>query len=466
MAQEEVLIKLGVDYHSAEQDLKSFGQRFQTWTKTTLGNVSSEEGFFGLQRRELKKLANELANVSPLLGGAAKLAINPIVFALTAGIAIFAKAKEALDDWNKELDETGKRLSEASFINSIEARKKALLSSADAADRYRWEMRHLVDSEAQFMAQIAAGNVTLADRQKRMNEIRDAKYAVEHAGIDALRGAGLLTDKDADKAKAALEVRERNQKLADTARENREREAKLRGDYNAEYGKGGPLQQASENSRRIAEEAKLKQDNDAHAEADFKKQSDEQDALVKKLEDKVLAGRSWSDRWWLPPNLAGGERAKDEKDLKEARSLAVKYADILQAKKNEINADSTTEYNPDGSVRKYSTALKQTAADTADKAYREHVANLTTLKTSLDTATAKDAADEAAQRKIVAEQNKATGIRLAGEILAKDFPDIGRNLNQGESIRAYNAEQSATLKEIRGQLEYLNKQGITIKTAQ
>ena len=100
--------------------------------------------------RILHQVMHKVSEVSPLMGMALKLALNPIGGAVLIAIGLFVKFKEHIDEVNKALDEMGEKAAARDFLPGIEAKAEAIRQGALALDKYKMSLADINSAEAQY----------------------------------------------------------------------------------------------------------------------------------------------------------------------------------------------------------------------------------------------------------------------------------------------------------------------------
>jgi hypothetical protein len=155
-----------------------------------LGNKSEVSGKkaerFGLKMSELKKLTHELGNEFPIAGMAIRAFLNPVGFALTAAIGLFAKVKEHIQELNKSLDEVGDRAAKG-FGNMKEAIEDATRDIAAKSSAAAAELKKIADAEKEIQERTDAATEAIRRQERAKIALTDAVEAQQLSEVDAQR---------------------------------------------------------------------------------------------------------------------------------------------------------------------------------------------------------------------------------------------------------------------------------------
>ena len=188
----------GVD--SSNRSLDDFRK---TTEKSGEATKEHEQKILGLNlgMGETRRAVTELRNQMPLLTEAWTAFTNPAVFGVTMLIAAFAKAKEALSEWNKELDEMAAKQAEATFLPGIEARVEKLRELNTETAKYHDHLQNLITVQEQlntkYRDEKALREATAAANEKIAS-------AQDKAAIDAINNKPNLSQDEKNAAIAAI----------------------------------------------------------------------------------------------------------------------------------------------------------------------------------------------------------------------------------------------------------------------
>lgn len=148
----------------------------------------------GEQRRAVGELRNEL----PLLTEAWTAFTNPVIFGVTAIIGLFAKAKEALGEWNKELDDMAARQAEATFLLGIEAKHAKLVELNAETAKFNDHLAHQITLQDQLNAKL--------ETQKQLRQAEAEAAAKSAAAQDKAEIAKINADTTLSPAEKAARI--------------------------------------------------------------------------------------------------------------------------------------------------------------------------------------------------------------------------------------------------------------------
>jgi hypothetical protein len=190
-------------------------------------DLEKKTGFLNLRKTELKKLVRELGQEFPIAAQAARAFMNPLVFALTMAIGLFAKAKEALDSWGVRMDEMAKRNAGRDFLPGIEAKKQALHEAAVEAAGFQSSLAAIGTAEDTFIKKMDASITKLHEWIAAQAEVNNAAEARELAGVNLQEKLGRLTPEQAILKRGDIKTKyETKADALKTEAENKEFEAK------------------------------------------------------------------------------------------------------------------------------------------------------------------------------------------------------------------------------------------------
>ncbi|MDB6068639.1 MAG: hypothetical protein JWR26_4847 [Pedosphaera sp.] len=190
MADKEFKIKISTqaDTSGAKQVTQALGESAQAATKDAgaTDEQGKKTGFLNLRKAELKKLTRELGHEFPIAGMAVKALMNPLVFGLTLAIGLFAKAKQSLDDWNKELDATAARNAET-FGNLGDEIRNVRREMSNAGNSGSRDLKKIADAEREIGEQTDKATDAIKRQERAQIALTDAQEALELAEVDSQR---------------------------------------------------------------------------------------------------------------------------------------------------------------------------------------------------------------------------------------------------------------------------------------
>jgi hypothetical protein len=228
MADREFKIKLTGDatelQSSAKQGasaLNEVAQASQEDSRNT-AELAKKTEFLTLKKGELKKIVRELSRDFPEAGMAARAMLNPIVFAFTGAISIFAYAKQKLEEWNKEMDEVAASNARSNLIAGIQAQKQAFSEGAAAASNFAQSLQAIATAVDKIKKAIDHDFSKLHEITQGQSGINSAAEARDLAMIDWQVKSGKLSEPQGTIARA--DVRERYARMQDDLKTKSEQE--------------------------------------------------------------------------------------------------------------------------------------------------------------------------------------------------------------------------------------------------
>jgi len=290
MADRELKIRITGDASGAVSAAKD--------TSAALQEASGSTKLFAGEARELHKTIHELSAQFPEAGFALRLLTNPVGGVLALGILTFIKAKEAIDEWNKSLDETSEKLADPQFRAGVEARRKALEEHALALAKYADRLEHLKDPEAQYQEQLKAGISLVKDMAEAQKNIANAQFSLDSNSLEGQFKRGLLSAEKYYRAIADLASRHRAEELTRQFEvDKQEVNISQRAIDRAKAAQPGLIGAVSQTSAASAEALGKVARDEANLE-DQKKELKRLDALVNSLDPyhRVFADQASADK--------------------------------------------------------------------------------------------------------------------------------------------------------------------------
>ncbi len=216
MADQEFKIKVVSDadlsgFNSAQnatQQLAEGGAKLADGThdlaKETEDAAESEKLFAG-EGREMHKVIGEITRISPALGEALRIAMNPIGGTIAAAIGLFVLMKEHISDVEKELDEMADKAAEPDFLEGIRAKADALREAGDKAQEYAAQLDSVVEGEHSVTAELTAQLTLLAAISAARGAQSKADQSLATAKISADEARGVITPEQAIQKRAEIE---------------------------------------------------------------------------------------------------------------------------------------------------------------------------------------------------------------------------------------------------------------------
>lgn len=300
--------------------------------------------FLNLKKAELKKLVRQLGHEFPLAGMAAKAMLNPMMVMLTVIIGLFVKCKQALEDWNEELDEAAEKNAQRDFVPGIEAQAKAMDAGKASAAEFAQSLKAMGTNEDAFTQGVKRAIDRLHEFIAAQAEVNSAVEANELAKINLAEKMGQLTPEAAIVARS--KIREEFRAAADqlkTTGENQELGLKqtqlahdvqqgpaLQADAFAKMGVETKLEArlARANADLAAAKAKLEELGKKQIEA-LAKRDKEQGVLSKRLPGWSMAEMASADPFFAKVAKSAETAAGDyERQKKNVESLEKDLRDI------------------------------------------------------------------------------------------------------------------------------------------
>lgn len=148
-----------------------------------LNESGKETKLFAGHAGEVKKAVRELGEQFPVASKALMFFANPVGGTIAIAIGMFTYMKQALDDWNKEMDETSERLAKPDFIDAINARKDAFVQGEIAAEQFADKMENLIDPEERYQKAVQESISLLQQQAAATTEVADAQNALAQSQL-------------------------------------------------------------------------------------------------------------------------------------------------------------------------------------------------------------------------------------------------------------------------------------------
>ena len=206
---------LGKGYAEQEAQLKKLTQSINEYVSKNPG-AASEKWLSNM--KGLGTAVNEVSAQLFGLGGIGRLIFNPILLSVILAVQAFNKAREALKEWNAELDKTAEEVAKPTFLEGIKARKQVLLDAAAAAVVYRDKIDNLIDPEERYQKKIAQAIDLLHAEVKAEEDVANARFerdqsslkdaeARENESLLKRVGFGLITLEQYNRQKLLLDLK-------------------------------------------------------------------------------------------------------------------------------------------------------------------------------------------------------------------------------------------------------------------
>jgi hypothetical protein len=210
-----------------------------------------KQSVIGLDKEhgELMRSARELSRAFPEVAAALRLLAGPAGIIFVA-VEAFVKAKEALDGWNKSLDDAIAKNADPIFLDSINAKKAAVNELADAFAKSAAESQVMITATAQ----VTAAMNTTVEQIKGMGtdgtDLNESLFKLDLAKLKAQLDDGLILIDQFEIARAELEIKHRH--AAEAAKEK-----ELQDEIDATT-----MGYRNQNANRDAAEQRAKRDED------------------------------------------------------------------------------------------------------------------------------------------------------------------------------------------------------------
>lgn len=180
---EAALRKMAIAAKSAEQ-----AQRRETVEKQAeaVKDVTAEVDKAEKASSSWKKALQAVGHEFPIIGSVGRLAMNPIVGAATAAAMAFGLARQALAEWNAEMDAAQSRNAEKDFMPGIEAKAEVVRKSIEDAAAWQRKLNEIAKDDSiarmysnalaklkEYIAGLAA--LTAAEKERALKRIEEAK---------------------------------------------------------------------------------------------------------------------------------------------------------------------------------------------------------------------------------------------------------------------------------------------------
>jgi hypothetical protein len=196
----------------------------------------------GLKHLELKKVLNELSREFPIMGEAAKLALEPEVTIALSVVAAFAFLKN-------QYEETQEALRGGDWstpISQLAAVDKTASDSAESLAEFGRSLDAIAHAQKSIQEETNKAIASLIAEAEETKKLSDAKFALAKAELEAAAAAGKISPEEKERRSGALE----NKKLEDDAnarlkllQDQLQKLQKAKADYDAALGEGNPDEQ-------------------------------------------------------------------------------------------------------------------------------------------------------------------------------------------------------------------------------
>lgn len=274
-----------------------------------------------INTRGLSGAMTQLGSVIGGLRGLGRSFLNPMVVAIIVVIELYRKAKEALKEWNAELDKQAEINAKASWLPGIEARTHALLQARLEAEKFADALAHADDP----VEKLAKGydDLLKVSKQNRSesSSLSEAQMKYEEAVLEQSYKRKLISKAtyEAGMYQIELEYRRRRRQLADE--DDKAEESILTAKLAAIQKKQKELAPQVKAQEKVSDDATTKAVMDEAAQ----KQADDPDALKRAQEREAAVENKIIDAGY-----SGGDDFKKHQD----RMIKMYGADDTDVKNN------------------------------------------------------------------------------------------------------------------------------------
>jgi hypothetical protein len=142
---------------------------------------------------EMRKVITEVTRISPMLGEALRIAMNPVGGTVAAAVGLFVLMKEHISEVNRELDDMGVKAAEPTFLEGIRARLDVLREASKAAAEYSTHINTLLTGEQGITSELASQLSLQAAITAARQEQTKAELTLEQAKIRAAQARGEIS---------------------------------------------------------------------------------------------------------------------------------------------------------------------------------------------------------------------------------------------------------------------------------
>ena len=309
----DILVKLGVvGKEQVEQANRILEEtKRQTTQNTGVAKEATEaikeqgEKTEGLEinQRALKMALRQINPELAQLGHALRFATEGMAFmgSIIAVALAYKAAKDALKEWNAEMDKAAEKAADPTFETGILAKKDALDKAADAADAYALKIEEILTTEQSVTQELTTQLALMEKIAAARGQAATAEEGLALARVKEREASGQINKdqaaleeeqiKRAAAKKAFAEKTEAEDKKVDTTQEALDKASALEPDLKAK--------QAADAKALAEEEARRAQTKADFGDEAYKKKKKESDDEIKAAEEKY--------------NKAGGAKLEDLK---------------------------------------------------------------------------------------------------------------------------------------------------------
>jgi hypothetical protein len=175
------------------------------------GEAAKESGkkweFLGQKKAEVRRLVRELGQEFPIAAQAIRAAMNPVAAVMLAAITIFAKAKEAIDEWNASMDEASKRAANPDFQTGLAAKKTALDEARTSSLSFVESLKAIGTGQDDYIKKIDQTISKIHEYIAAQAEINSAAEAKQIEDVNLAEKLGKISPQQGIISRAAIRER-------------------------------------------------------------------------------------------------------------------------------------------------------------------------------------------------------------------------------------------------------------------
>ena len=153
----------------------------------------------------LDRVTHQLGQRFPWLGSM----IGAVFIPVSVAVIAFEKCKKAISEWNKELDESAKRLAEPLWRDEIDKRREALTKFQADMAKTMFEYQHLITKENELKIAYDLGTDAINDRAAALARLANADKSGKEISIAERQARGKITPEQATIERVNLEREEK-----------------------------------------------------------------------------------------------------------------------------------------------------------------------------------------------------------------------------------------------------------------
>jgi len=426
-AQLDILIQLGV---IGEEDVKAANDLLeQTSQNTTKFGKAGKEASEGLKLMEFhggefRKLVHELDAMVPGVGLALKAAFNPATLGLGVTVMLIERVKEALDEYNKKLDEAGEAAAKADFAESIHAAAEATRDANEEQEKYLANLHEIEKGEHGIAVELSRQLSLTAAIAAARQSAADAAHTLALAKLKEQETSGSLTPTQAALERQKVEDKYiADKRAAEEDKFKKDQQARTQAAVDAANKQGELERKEIETAEALARAQRQKErgKNLPDYSADIKKNIEDLDAASEKLKQ---AQQDVQQGAYGPEERKRHlQNAQDEYDAAKRRLDLANQLDREKRNAEQLDLGPLEEAARKAREEAKNNATAQSAAAAArDQAQREHDATQDYRNSSDRSATNTDASNTRAE------------LMDRARVLQKEFADQGAGMSHANMM--------------------------------